>query len=420
MTRWVSRAARAATALVCLVALSCGGGDNTLSSNSSSGGGGTTPTGSNVVAVTVSAGPIASSPALNTLYTTVTVCLPGTSTCQTIDNIQVDTGSYGLRLLSPVLTLTPAVATINNGEALLECTTFVDGYSWGPVALLDLTVGGETASSLPVQLIGDARYPNVPVDCQSATTPVEEDTVAAFGANGLLGIGPFTADCGDACAAQAEPASYYACTSSTTCINTAVPVAQQVQNPITFFATDNNGSLIELPSVSSSGAASVSGSLVFGIDTESNNQINSLTVFAVASSTSTSPLPGDLFTIFQSTTNEGFIDSGSNGYYFTDSSLPTCASPNTSFYCPTSATTLSATIESATSGGASEGVSFTIGNLDDLLEAQPSFTAFPTVGGTLSLSGAFDWGLPFFYGRTVAYAIEGQTTSAGTGPFVAF
>jgi hypothetical protein len=48
--------------------------------------------------------------AINTLYTTVTICVPGTTTCQTIDNIQVDTGSYGLRVLASVLTLSLPVA----------------------------------------------------------------------------------------------------------------------------------------------------------------------------------------------------------------------------------------------------------------------------------------------------------------------
>jgi hypothetical protein len=32
----------------------------------------------------------------------------------------------------------------------------------------------------------------------------------------------------------------------------------------------------------------------------------------------------------------------------------------------------------------------------------------------------FDWGLPFFFGRTVYTAIEGQSTPAGVGPYFAF
>jgi len=36
------------------------------------------------------------------------------------------------------------------------------------------------------------------------------------------------------------------------------------------------------------------------------------------------------------------------------------------------------------------------------------------------MAGNFDWGLPFFYNRRVATAITGFTTSAGTGPYIAF
>ena len=44
-------------------------------------------------------------------------------------------------------------------------------------------------------------------------------------------------------------------------------------------------------------------------------------------------------------------------------------------------------------------------------------------GGTelgTSTSGIFDFGLSFFYGRRVFAAIEGQTTPAGAGPYVAY
>ena len=62
---------------------------------------------------------------------------------------------------------------------------------------------------------------------------------------------------------------------------TNVPLASQVQNPVTLFPTDNNGTIIELPSVAASGATSVTGSLIFGIDTQSNNQSGSQTVLTL-------------------------------------------------------------------------------------------------------------------------------------------
>ena len=144
---------------LCLSAISCGGGGG------SSGGGGSTPPPpaptSNVASVSVDQGPTGNS--VNTLFTSVTVCVPGSTTsCQTIDNIEVDTGSYGLRLLAPVLTPTLPLETLANGNTLLECAQFVDGFSWGPITLADVTIAGETAKSLPVHVIGDSRFTTVP------------------------------------------------------------------------------------------------------------------------------------------------------------------------------------------------------------------------------------------------------------------
>jgi hypothetical protein len=372
----------------------------------SSGGGSVAPT-NNVVDVAVTGGPNSNN--VNVLYTTVMVCLPGTSTCQTIDNIQVDTGSYGLRILAPVLTLTFPVATLSNGSALVECTSFVDGYSWGPVTLADVKVSGETASSVPVQIIGDSRYPTVPTDC-SNSAPTPEDTVATFGANGIIGIGPFAQDCGDYCASNVpEPIVYYACTTESNCEGTTVAVTDQVPNPVTLFATDNNGTIITLPSVATAGAATVSGSLIFGIDTESNNASGTETVVPIDTS-------GYLTTIFSGNTlTESFIDSGSNGYFFADSSLSTCTQSGfTDFYCPASTTSLSGEMQLAS--GTST-VDYEIGSAEQI---EASFYAFPGLGGTNPTAGSFDWGLPFFYGRRVAIAIQGYATSVGTGPYIAF
>ncbi len=390
--------------LISLATLSCGGG-NTVAG--SSGGSPVTPA-SNVASVVVNGGPSAlSTPAINTLYTTITVCVPGTTTCQTIDNIQVDTGSFGLRLLAPVVTLSLPINTSSSGASLVECTVFVDGYSWGPVSRVDLQVSGETAHALPVQLIGDSRSPPVPADC-SSSGPRIEDTVAQFGANGILGIGPLVQDCGMACVSAALSATYYSCTQAA-CVATTVPLTSQVLNPVTLFTTDNNGTIIELPSVTASGAASVTGSLIFGIDTQSNNQSGSQTVLGLNQGVF-------ITTIFNGQTLSGsFIDSGSNGTFFTDSSIATCPDPNSGFYCPASPQALSATLQGM--NGTSVAESFSVTSLAGVAS---TVTALPGLAGTNPTAGSFDWGLPFFYKRRVATAIEGYTTSAGTGPYVAF
>lgn len=398
--------------LLCVAVVSCSSGSSVAPSSSS-----TTPPASNVVSVVVNGGPTQlSSLATNTLYTTVTVCAPGSTTeCQTLDNIQVDTQSYGLRLLAQVLTISLPVITDSSGNALVECTQFVDGYSWGPVATADVQVSGETATSVPVQVIGSSNFTIVPSACSSTGT--QEDTVAVFGANGIIGIGNFPQDCGEACVQSAAIGDYYSCAGSA-CNPTTVALASQVTNPVTLFATDNNGTVIILPSVPEEGAASVTGSLIFGIDTKSNNASGSQTVFTEQGSTDS--YPGDLSTIFLGQTlSQSFIDSGSNGLFFNDSSIATCTSADfPGFYCPASAMSLSATVTGMNAASAS--VSFTVGNAQEQADANPSFTAFATLAGTYPSSDTFDWGMPFFYGRTVYNAIEGYATKVGSGPYIAF
>jgi hypothetical protein len=392
-------------AALCLPALSCGGGGGTIVA------GGSTLTGSNVVGVVVDAGP-STSPDVNTLFTTVTVCVPGSITsCQTIDHIQVDTASFGLRMLAPALTLSLPVQTTANGDSLLECTQFVDGYSWGPVALADVQISGESANSVPVQVIGDARFTNVPANCSSIGPA--ENTVAAFGANGILGVGVFDQDCGAYCVSTVANGAYYACT-STQCQDTAVPLASQVPNPVTFFAVDNNGVVIQLPAVAARGQAMVTGSMIFGIDTQANNRSGSQSVLTVNMNN------GDITTIFGGQPwTESFLDTGSNGLYFNGSSLSQCTSPNfTTYYCPTSPQTLSAVLQGK--NGVSASVTFTVDNAETLGANDSSLVAFATLAGTYPNANTFDWGLPFYYGRTVYTAFENAATSVGAGPYIAF
>ena len=367
----------------------------------------------NVVSVVVDSGPTGlTNSAVNTLYTTVTVCVPGsTSACQTIDHIQVDTGSYGLRLLAPVLTLTLPTSKASDGNSLAECTQFVDGYSWGPVATADVQVGGETAGAVPVQVIGQPGFAAVPAAC--AGTGVSEDTVATFGANGILGIGVFAQDCGPNCVNNAANTFYYSCT-STTCSGIGASLTSQVLNPVPLFAKDNNGTIIQLPSVSNPGAATLTGSLIFGIDTQTNNASGTETVLTLDGN-------GDFSTTFNGQTlTQSFIDSGTNGTFFKDTTVTACTDPNfTGFYCPAATENFSATLTGLNNVPAT--VNFSIGNALMLATNNPSFTVIPQLGGTYTgTTPSFDWGLPFFYGRRVANAVEGFTTLVGTGPYVAF
>ena len=404
-------------AVLCLSAFACGGGGG---SSAGGGGGGPPPPPpptNNTASVIVDAGP--SNGSVNTLFTSVTICMPGSTTsCQTIDHIQVDTGSYGLRILAPVLTsaLTALpVEMLAGGGSLAECTQFVDGFSWGPIVTADIQIAGETAHSVPVQVIGDSRFTNIPAGC-SGSGGTEEDSVSTFGANGILGIGPFELDCGDC--DTATHGLYYACASS--CTETTVPANQQVPNPVTHFAADNNGSIVVLPSVAAGGASNVTGSLIFGIDTQSDNASGTQTVLTVDDN-------AELVVIFNGQTlASSFIDSGSNGIYFADASISLCTAPPNdptsqivNFYCPASTLTLPITIQGM-NGTMTNNLTFGVGNTETMLNS--NFDAYPQLAGTLPAgnAGTFDYGLPFFYGKRVAVAVQGATTTAGTGPYIAF
>jgi hypothetical protein len=115
---------------LCLSGLSCGGGGGSGNYPASTGApGASTASGANVTDIVVDAGPAGVSSDVNVLFATVTVCVPGdTTSCETIDHIQVDTGSYGLRILAPALTLSLPVQKAASGDALLECAQFVGGY----------------------------------------------------------------------------------------------------------------------------------------------------------------------------------------------------------------------------------------------------------------------------------------------------
>lgn len=382
---------------------SCGGGSSHTNNTPA-----VATSGSNVQPITVNSGP--ANNYANGVFTTVTVCVPSSSNCQDISGVLVDTGSYGLRLLSSsgggALTLSLPRQTTGS-TPVGECAEFVSGYTWGSVNSADIKISGETASNVPVQVI-DPNFAAVPDNCKSGGVP-ENDTLQTLGANGILGVGPYAQDCGTACtqAGSNNPGLYYGCNGST-CQVISETLNQQVQNPVTLFPTDNNGVIIELPAVSGS-LPSLNGSMVFGIGTQSNNSVGNAAVFPLNSS-------GEFSTTYKGQTYRSFVDSGSNALFFLDAASTgmTDCSDNSGFYCPASSTNFSAsTFSSATNAT----INFTVANADSLFANRANFV-FSTLAGPNS--GTFDWGLPFFFGRNVYTAIESRSTPVGSGPFWAY
>ncbi|HEX9140062.1 MAG TPA: DUF3443 family protein [Steroidobacteraceae bacterium] len=383
----------------------------------------------------------------NTAYITIKVCAPGTNNCATIDHVSVDTGSFGLRLLSSAIntynaTLLSALPNVlTTGSLLAECGQFGSGYTWGSVRSVDFSVPNtnETVSGLPVQIVGDMEPAPSTCITQSVTGqmlgPNGYTSAANFGANGIIGVGPFPQDC-EACSQTAMPTSngtsylvYTTCTSTTssTCTASTATLAQQVINPVSDFTVDNTGVIISLPAESGVGTATASGTLTFGIvaGNSANNALGNAKVYLA------DPLSANVTTVYKSTTDTAsFIDSGSNGLYFIDNSITACSAPAAGFYCPggntspfnaggSSTLTESATFEDY-QGNNGTMVNFTIENLNLVTGWASSGLA-----GT-GTANQFDWGMPFFFGRTVYTALTSQPFAAAnviggnTAPFYAF
>jgi len=429
-----------------LVLTACGGGGGGSGGSTASTGSTTTttttPTLTNFTTLTVDSGPTALTTNPNgyiddnIAFVSVTICAPGSTTnCQTIDHVEVDTGSTGLRILVSVITpsLLSALSTETDASSnpVGECLGFVDGYTFGSVRQADFQIGGESVANMPFQAIGDTGvFSTVPSTCSSGGG-TNEGTLLALGANGIIGIGVMATDCDAACTVPGGygAAIYYDCPSTgcssiiTRAASTTAPF-QQLPNPVAAMSVDNNGTIISLPAAPTAGEATMTGTLYFGIGTQTNNGLGSATV--LTTTTSTSRDGAGLITVdFNNTAlNESFLDSGSNLYVFSDSSIPICTETNyTDYYCPTSPVTLSTTLVGA--NGTSAPASIVINNAYTFFDSTNAVV--PGIGGSpasLNQSAvypqSFDLGLPFFYGRNVYTAIENRTAGSATGPYFAY
>lgn len=196
------------TSILALVLAACGGGGSDLAS----------------IPVTVDSGPASSflsgHTQVNSLYATITVCVPSTNTCQTVDHVIVDTGSVGVRLASDAMQIHFPATTDR------ACAQFASGNAYGSVVQADVTIAGRTAR-VPVQIMGD-QPPSASCPGQGMASSL------SLGANGVLGVGPFS-DC-EGC----------------------------LTNPVA--AMGANGVTIDMPSIPDIGTGMTAGTMSLGIE----------------------------------------------------------------------------------------------------------------------------------------------------------
>jgi hypothetical protein len=245
-----------------------------------------------------------------------------------------------------------------------------------------------------------------------------------LGSNGILGIGSTNLDCGSVCLDASYVANntfvqYYACppdaTSSAKCsTTTGVDAPLQVSNPISAFINPayRGGVVLAMPEVTNPGAASASGELIFGVDSRPNN-----TVPAAAKKVNLGVDVNNADAYLNITTqltrgasvqtfNKSYLDTGTNGLFFNDTSpSPIARCTNSTWYCPSSLLMLDAVLSD---GGSTTqntvAVQFQVANAEALFST--SNTAFSgATGAAPTGSTAFAWGMPFFYGKRVYMSI---------------
>ncbi len=328
------------------------------------------------------------------LFGAIKVCVPGSTTqCQIISGLLLDTGSFGLRIFAQALNIHLPVQT-SGTDRIAECAFFGSLTTWGRVATADVTLAGEpTIPSLPVQIINpDFPFAGSGVaNCSAASGAQIARSPQQLNFNGILGVGLMQYD--------GSFTNYYTC-STTGCTLASQPLADQVQNPVALLPVDNNGVLLNFPLPPVSGAAKLTGQLIFGINTEANNQIPDTFKIYTADANL------NFTTVFRGRPLTGFIDSGSNGFFYDNPALPKCS--GSVWYCPGALTGQQAT-NTGFDGLAKGQVNFDITNANNLFATDNA--AFFDLGANAAGSDMFDWGLPFFLGRKVFVGIEGKSIS---------
>jgi len=368
--------------------------------------------GGNVVSISVGCGYV------NEPCVSVTVCIHGTTQCQTINNLLLDTGSTGLRIFSGAISsLTLPGLSDSSGRAIGTCAMYGDGtYQWGPVKTADVQLGSDVASNINIEII-DFTFGDQGTKCKAAAGAGGIQDAMATGYNGILGVQGFMQDCGSYCTTSVSNDLYYGC-SGTSCSSETVTLAQQLVNPVGALSADNNGMMIQLPAVSVSGGANVTGAMYLGIGTQSNNTPASPVVYQADAN------EGFIYTNYNGHNYQAIIDSGSMGYFFPDSSIPTCTG-NSGWYCPTAAQAPTGVVELVgqmkdVNGANAQNLGFYVADANRLY--QPN-TCFNDLAGPMpAASGAtsFIWGFPFFTGRSIYLGMEGATSTLGSGIYYAF
>ncbi len=329
----------------------------------------------------------------------VTICQPGTDNCQTVNRIELDTGSVGLRLFSSLtkkLNL-PAIKGPAN-QNIFECTSYGGGDSyWGPIRRADVKLGQEVASNVRIQ-----TWQNVP---NGVSCPIMAAQPEAGQINGILGVSFAHDDCADVgtdknCGENAA-FHYYKCIGSRCSpLNNATSLA--VSNPVLGLPHDNNGYVIDFPAVPAP-RNSIVGTIAFGLNSRKDNELGPAAAHEL-------PVPanGWFHLKYHGQIYPSRFDTGADTYDFPAKfGLPMC-----DYLCPDQPTTIHLSV---LTGDKINPFNIEITSPEEILN-DSNVQVVPDMANLL-LGSPFLMGMPFFYGKRVFFGLDRGANSPG---FVAF
>ena len=247
----------------------------------------------------------------------------------------------------------------------------------------------------------NAIYPGA-ANCSSNPMATPSD----LGFNGILGVSPFT-----------QTSGYYSC-NSTSCTLINSPTIT-TQNPIRYLSHGyESGVTFKLPALGNNGATEAVGYAIFGVGSNSDNTPptnDNVNYYQIATGTQQyMHMSSTLQSV--SAIKYGFLDTGSNGIYFNDSSINF---DSYGFYTPNSTINFIANNTNYPAGSPIS-TSFNMANFDNLIN-NTNNSAFNNIGGLFGDNNSYlDYGLPFFFGKTVYICFTGMTCNGTPGPYWAF
>jgi hypothetical protein len=348
---------------------------------------------------------------INTMYVSITLCKDQTGTnCQTIDNIILDTGSFGLKINKSALpesfiaSLTRVKTT--NDETVYACNTFGSGYVFASEHYAVLQLAGDYSDNVIVQIIENSPTAEIPDSCL-AKGPF--DNFEDFGANGIIGVNPALTLSNNTILLYRKDTNgiYVALTESEA---NSVPILNQ--NPLTSLHYNNNGFVIQIPPTLTNTNTNIHGNLVLGINTNVNNMITKNTNLIVASESSLSTVcnSGCFYSKIENpeSTIPAVFDSGTNSWVFISNNIPLCSYG----YCPESPFVWNSWVFSYDfAPNESYQVTAIITKDEESAGQELSFSVMPGWGYENTNNETL-YGSPFFFGKNVYIVFPSKQNSS--------